>query len=76
MLDMFKKSFEVPYEDIGNYPSLTVTMEAITKYCETNGETCTFTGEDEVEISGKKYEIIRGIDGLSRGCYGIRCREK
>ena len=39
---MFKKTFWVPYEDSANYPTLAKTMEAISKYCEENGETYTF----------------------------------
>lgn len=73
---MFKKSFWVPYEDISVYPTLGKTMDAISRYCEGSGESCVFTGDDEVEISGRKYEIYRGFEPGSRGCYGIKCREK
>lgn len=72
---MWKKSFWVPYEDSSNYPTLEKAMEAITEYCEKNGETCIFPGGDEVEINGKRYEIYRGYDPGSRGNYGIKCRE-
>ena len=54
---MLKKAFWVPYEDSTNYPTLAKTIEAISKYCEENGETCTFIHDDEVEINGKLYEI-------------------
>ena len=50
---MFKKAFWVPYEDSANYPTLAKTMEAISKYCEENGESYTFINDDEVEINGK-----------------------
>ena len=40
--------------------------EAISKYCEENGETCTFIHDDEVEINGKRYEIYRGYENGSR----------
>lgn len=73
---MFKKAFWVPYEDSGSYPTLTKAIEAISKYCEENGDPCIFTGDDEVEINGKKYEIYRGYENCSRGNYGIKCREK
>lgn len=73
---MFKKSFWVPYEDSTVYPTLTLAMNAITKYCEANGDACTFTNDDEVEINGKKYEIYRGYEDGSRGNYGIKCKEK
>ena len=56
---MFKKSFWVPYEDSTNYPTLAKTIEAISNYCEENGESYTFINDDEVEISGKRYEIHR-----------------
>lgn len=72
---MLKKTFDVPYEDIADYPTPAKAKEAIAKYCEGSGESFVFTGEDEVEISGKKYEIIRRVTPLSLG-YGIICREK
>ena len=55
---------------------MTKAMEEISRYCEENGETCVFTGDDEVEIGGKRYEIYRGYENGSRGNYGIKCREK
>ena len=73
---MLKKAFWVPYEDSGEYPTKLKAMEAISRYCEENGESCIFTGEDEVEINGTKYEIYRGYENGSRGNYGICCREK
>lgn len=73
---MLKKSFWVPYEDSTVYPTLIAAMNAITKYCEENGESCTFTADDEVEINGIKYEIYRGHELGSRGNYGIKCKEK
>lgn len=73
---MFKKAFWVPYEDGSVYPTLTIAMEAISKHCESNGDTCTFTADDEVEINGVKYEIYRGYEMGSRGNYGIKCTEK
>jgi len=51
-------------------------MEEISRYCEERGETCVFTGDGEVEIGGKRYEIYRGYENGSRGNYGIKCREK
>lgn len=57
---MLKKAFWVPYEDSTNYPTLAKTIEAISKYCEENGETCTFIHDDEVENSEKRYEIYGG----------------
>lgn len=73
---MFKKSFWVPYEDSSVYPTVVKTIAAVSQYCEKNGCTYTFTGDDEVEIDGKKYEIYRGYENGSRGNYGIKCKEK
>ena len=55
---MFKKAFWVPYEDSTNYPTLAKTMEAISKYCEENGESYTFINDDEVEINEKDMKYI------------------
>lgn len=76
MLNMFKKSFWIPYEDSTVYPTMAKAMEEISRYCEERGETCVFTGDDEVEIEGKRYEIYRGYENGSRGNYGIKCWEK
>lgn len=72
----FKKSFWVPYENDAVYPTLTMAMDAISRYCERNGESYTFTADDEVEINSVKYEIYRGHEMGSRGNYGIKCTEK
>lgn len=56
---MLKRTFDVPYEDISEYPTPAKAMEAITRYCEASGESCVFTGDDEVEIAGRKYEVCR-----------------
>ena len=71
MLNMFKKSFWIPYEDSTVYPTMAKAVEEISRYCEERGETCVFTGDDEVEIEGKRYEIYRGYENGSRGNYGI-----
>ena len=72
---MFKKAFDVPYGDSASYPTRAKAVEAVSKYCEASGESCVFTGDDEVEISGRKYEICRGVSPLNLG-YGFMCREK
>lgn len=76
MLNMFKKSFWVPYEDSTVYPTVAKAQTAISKYCEKNGYSYRFTGEDEMMIDEKAYEIYRGYENGSRGNYGIKCREK
>lgn len=76
MLKMFKKSFWIPYEDSETYPTESKTREAISNYCEKNGESCEFISDDQVKIGGKVYEIYRGYESGSRGNYGIKCREK
>ena len=72
---ILKGTFDVPYEDISEYPTPAKAMEAISRYCEASGESCVFTGDDEVEIAGRKYEVCRGANPLNLG-YGIICREK
>ena len=57
---MFKKSFWVPYNNGSVYPSLSETMDSISRYCEENGLSCTFISDDEVEIDGNAYKIYRG----------------
>lgn len=76
MLKLFRKAYWVPYEDSAVYPDLIKTIDAISKYCEQNGDSCTFTAENEVEINGKKYEISREYEPGSRGNYGIKCTAK
>lgn len=75
---ILKKSMEIPYEDISNYPTVKIAMDAIAKYCGKEGLDYEFLSpkEDEnllVKIDGISYEVIRGLAG--RGSYGIRCRE-
>ena len=76
MFDMFKKSFWVPYANGDVYPTVSIAQQAIFKYCEQNGDSCTFTADDEVEINGQKYEISREYEPGSRGNYGIKCTAK
>ena len=76
MFRLFRKAFWVPYEDSSSYPTLAKTREAISKYCEANGEPYTFISDDEVEINGQRYEIYRGLELGGRGNYGIKCRAK
>ena len=76
MLKLFRKVFWVPYEDSSVYPDLIKTMDAISQYCEQNGLSCHFSGDEEVTIDGTNYEIYRGYANGSRGNYGIKCREK
>lgn len=44
---ILKGTFDVPYEDISEYPTPAKAMEAISRYCEASGDTCIFTGVDE-----------------------------
>ena len=74
MLKMFRKSFWVPREDGAIYPTAEKARQAIIEYCEKNGHTYAFTGEDEVTIDGIAHDICRGYDIGCRG-YGFKCRE-
>ena len=76
MLSMFKKAFWVTYDESDTYPTVAKAHQAISKYCEENGYSYSFNGDDEVAINGKLYEIYRGYESGSRGNYGIKCREK
>lgn len=76
MLGMFKKSFWVPYDESDIYPSVAKAQQAISKYCEENGDSYSFPSDDEVVINDKLYEIYRGYENGSRGNYGIKCKEK
>lgn len=75
-MKMFKKSFWVPYAESETYPTVEKAKQAIAGYCEKNGYSCQFAGDDEVIIDGKAYEIYRGYENGSRGNYGIKCRER
>ena len=44
---ILKGTFDVPYEDISEYPTPAKAMEAISRYYEASGNTCIFTGGDE-----------------------------
>ena len=76
MLKIFKKSFWVPCEDVTVCPTVEKAHGAIARYCEKNGWTCVFSGDDEVVIDGVAHEIFRGQEPGGRGSYGIKCREK
>ena len=76
MLKLFKKSFWIVCEDITACPSVPDTHVAIAKYCEENGHSYVFIGDDEVRIAGLTHEIIRIRSAFYRGRYVIKCREK
>ncbi|MEG0450286.1 MAG: DUF4318 domain-containing protein [Lysinibacillus sp.] len=74
---LFKKSMNIPYENISVYPTVSIAKDAIANYCGEQGKDCEFldlkVDNMQVQIDGIIYEVIRGLAG--RGCYGIRCRE-
>ena len=76
MPKILKKSFWVPYAEGGVYPTVERAKQAISEYCEENGYLFSFTGDEEVVIEEKTYEIYRGYENGSRGNYGIKCKEK
>ena len=51
MLDMFKRAFWVPYANGDIYPTVSIAQQAISKYCEQNGWSCSFNGDDEAIIA-------------------------
>ena len=53
MFNMSKKAFWVPYNEGDIYPTVVKAHQAISKYCDENGDSYTFTGDDEVVINGK-----------------------
>lgn len=67
-------SFWGPYEGT-EYPTVSKAQAAISAYCQKNGHTCRFLGDDRVEIDGVLHEIYRGYEPGSRGSYGIKCRK-
>ena len=78
MKKMLKKSIEIPYEDISVYPTVSMTKDAIAKYCAKEGLDYEFLGVNEDEtmlmtIDGIEYEVIHGL--YARGSYGIQIRE-
>lgn len=75
MLNWFKKSFWVPYDDVNRYPTVSAAQAAITSYCAYNHWSCRFLSEEEVVIEDTRYKIYRGYESGSRGCYGIKCQQ-
>ena len=76
MLKLFWKVFKVPpYEDSSVYPDLIKRDGRHLQYCEKNGDTYTFTPDDEVEINGKSIKFPREYE-LSREIHRIMCIEK
>lgn len=76
MFNISKKAFWVPYDESDTYPTVVKAHHAISRYCEGNGDSYSFSGDDEVVINDKLYEIYRGYETGSRGNYGIKCIEK
>ena len=73
--NLFKKSFEVGYEDTLEFPSTTVICEAIEKYCE--GST------SHLEFASRVSPVMFRLDDVlyeatvrrARGGYIIVCKE-
>ena len=76
MFKFLKKAIWIPYEDCTTYPTVAKAHQAIAEFCDKNGYTYVFEGEDEVIIDGVAHEIYRGLESGGRGNYGIKCREK
>ena len=64
MFNMSKKAFWVPYNEGDIYPTVVKAHQAISKYCDENGDSYTFTGDDEVvitELSAEKSEFVGAL---------------
>lgn len=75
--NMLKISIDIPYENYNIYPTVSITKDAIAKYCikeKIDYEFLENNTDDTIQIKldGKLYEILRFNGG--RGGYGIRCR--
>lgn len=75
MWKIFRNAFWVPYDDVFFYPTVKKAQQAVAQYCEKNGFSYEFSGDDSVVINGKEHEICRVYDWVGRG-YGVKCREK
>ena len=62
MFNMSKKAFWVPYDEGNVYPTVVKAHQAISKYCDENGDSYSFKGDDEVVINDKLYEIYRAMN--------------
>ncbi len=76
MFNLFKKAFWIVCEDITVCPSIPETHAAIAEYCETNGHSYDFIGDNEIIIDGIVHEIYCARSASYRGRYVIKCREK
>lgn len=67
-----RKTILLSEEPLLHYPSFLERKEAVERYCGSIGASCSFTGEFQVEISEKLYEILIR---KQRGCFWIYLRE-
>ncbi len=65
MSGIFKKAFWVPYDESDTYPTVAKAHEAISGYCEENGYSYSFNGDDEVVINDQLHEISTAPPFLS-----------
>ena len=68
MFNMSKKAFWVPYNEGDIYPTVVKAHQAISKYCDENGDSYTFTGDDEVVIN----DILFGSGETNLQVSGVR----
>lgn len=76
--NMMKLSIEIPYEDYSVYPTISITKDAISKYCTKEKINYEFLEENkdnnmQVKLDGKIYEVLRFNAG--RPGYVIKCRQ-
>ena len=67
-------SFWVPYEGT-EYPTVSKAQAAISAYCQKNGHTCRFLGDDQVEIAVVPHALYSGYEPGSRVNSGIKFRK-
>ena len=75
MINSFKKSFNVDYDNSLTYPSSQTICNAIEKYCEDSKEKCQFVSTNEPVTFYLEDKLFVAIVSMARGGYNIRCRE-
>ncbi len=75
MLNFFKKSFLVDYDDSLTYPSSQTICKTIEKYCLSLKQKCQFVSTENPVTFYLEDKLYVAIISMARGGYSIRCRE-